>query len=92
MLELPGRAAKITSNPGTPLEKGLKVLPTLWTESVQEATGLALSKAHDFAVRTLNDKPSKPSSDFIRKMIVAVNGAAAGAVGLRALHSWQSYD
>ena len=85
VLEHPGLAAKITSILGTPLEKGLKLLPSRWTESVQEATRLALRKALDFAVKTLADKPSKPSSDFIHKMIVAANGAAAGAVGLPAL-------
>jgi hypothetical protein len=85
VLEHPGLAAKITSILGAPLEKGLKLLPSRWMESVQEATRLALGKALDFAVKTLDDKPGKPSSVFIHKMIVAANGAAAGALGLPAL-------
>ncbi len=85
LLEHPGLAAKITSVLGAPLEKGFKLLPARWMESVQEATRLALGKALDFAVRTLYDKPAKPSSDFVHKMIVAANGAAAGIVGLPAL-------
>ncbi len=85
LLEHPGLAAKITSLLGTPLEKGFKLLPAKWTDSVQEATRIALGKALDFTVRTLNDRPSRPSSDFVHKMIVAANGAAAGAFGLPAL-------
>jgi hypothetical protein len=85
LLEHPGLAAKITNLLGTPVEKGLMLLPSKWSESVQEATKVALRKALDFAVKTLGDKPSRPSSDFVHKMIVAANGAAAGAIGLPAL-------
>ena len=85
LLEHPGLAAKITALLGAPLEKGFKLLPSRWSESVQEAAQQSVRKALDFVVRTMGDKPSKPSSDFVHKMIVAANGAAAGAIGLPAL-------
>ncbi len=85
LLEHPGLAAKITALLGAPLEKGFKLLPHRWSESAQEAARQSIRKALDFVVKTLGDKPNKPSSDFIHKMIVAANGAAAGAIGLPAL-------
>ncbi len=85
LLERPGLASKITNLVGSPLEMGFKLLPARWTEAVQEATKAALSKALAFAAGTLGDKTQKPASEFVHKMIVAANGAAAGALGLPAL-------
>ncbi len=85
LLEHPGLTARITTILGTPIEKGFRLLPERWSESVQEATRTALQSALDFAVRTLHDKTHKPSSDFIHKMLVAASGGIGGAVGLSAL-------
>jgi hypothetical protein len=85
LLEHPRLAAKITNLLGIPLEKGFKLLPARWSESVQDAARVSIRKALDLAVKTLGEEPSRPSSDFIHKMIVAANGAAAGALGMPAL-------
>ncbi len=42
LLEHPRLAAKITSLLGVPLEKGFKLLPARWSESVQEAARVSL--------------------------------------------------
>ena len=85
LLEHPGLAAKITSLFGTPIEKGFKLLPEKWSETVQEVTRTALGRALNFAVGTLEDRQHKPSSEFIHKMFVAASGGVAGAFGLSAL-------
>ncbi len=85
LLEHPGLAARITAILGTPVEKGFRLLPERWSESVQEATRTALERALNFAVRTLHDKAHKRSSDFIHKMMVAASGGVGGAVGLSGL-------
>lgn len=85
LLENPGFAAKLTGILGTPLEKGFKLLPERWQDSVQQATRDSLSKALAVAVRTLGDRPKKPASEKAHKILVAASGAAAGALGLPAL-------
>jgi len=85
LLENTKLAARITAALGTPIEKGFKLLPERWAESVQEATRTALRRALDVAVRTLDEGRRKPSSDLLHKMLVATSGGVAGAVGLAAL-------
>ncbi len=85
LLESPGIADKITQVFGTPLEYGFGLLPQQWSEGIQEATRKSLYKALDLAVRTLADRPNRPSANLFHKMIVTANGAAAGAFGLPAL-------
>lgn len=85
LLENTRLAARITAALGSPLEKGFRLLPERWAESVHEATQTALRKALDFAVRTLDEDTRKPSSDLLHKMLVATSGGLAGAVGLSAL-------
>jgi hypothetical protein len=85
LLEHPGLAARITSLFGTPIEKGFKLLPERWSDTVQDVTRTALHRALNFAVGTLGDRQHRPSSDFIHKMCVAASGGVAGALGLSAL-------
>jgi hypothetical protein len=85
LLENPGLAAKITNLLGLPVEKGFAMLPERWTEAVQQATRKSMRKALDFAVNTMKDKPGKPASNRMHKLIAAADGAAAGAFGLPAL-------
>jgi len=85
LLENPGLAAKVTNMLGLPIEKGLALLPDRWGEAVQHATRKSMRKALDFAVNTMKDRPGKPASNVIHKLIAAADGAAAGAFGLPAL-------
>lgn len=85
LLENPGLAAKITNLLGLPVEKGFALLPDRWSEAVQRATRKSMRRALDFAVNTMKDSPGKPASNRVHKLIVAADGAAAGAFGLPAL-------
>ncbi len=85
LLENPGIAAKITNLLGTPIEKGLELLPDNWNTTIGEATQAALSKAVQAAVLTMKDSPGKESSDILHKLAVATTGSMGGFFGLAAL-------
>ena len=53
ILENPGLAAKLSSALGSPVEKGMKMLPARWQKTVHGATEAALLKALDIAVSSL---------------------------------------
>ena len=89
LLENPGIAAKLAAVVGSPLEKGLKMLPKRMQGSVHKATQSALMKALNLAVTSLGKKASdQPSRDKIHKLAAAASGAAGGAFGIAAL-AWE---
>jgi hypothetical protein len=88
LLENPGIAAKLSSMVGSPVDKGMKMLPARWQRSVHTATEAALMKALDVAVSSLGQKRSATSSDRWHKLAAAASGAAGGALGLAAL-AWE---
>lgn len=88
LLENPGIAAKLSSMVGSPIEKGMKMLPARWQKSVHTATEAALMKALDVAVSSLGKKKPLTSSDRLHKFAAAASGAAGGALGLVAL-AWE---
>jgi hypothetical protein len=98
LLENPGLAAKLASYVGSPVEKGMKMLPRRWQEGVHSATEKALMKALDMAVKSLRGgEPSRvsgtrseargarPSSNRMHRLAVATSGAVGGAFGIAAL-------
>jgi hypothetical protein len=88
LLENPGIAAKLSSMVGSPVEKGMKMLPARWQKGVHSATEAALMKALDVAVSSLGQTKPSTSSDRLHKIAAAVSGAAGGALGLVAL-AWE---
>jgi hypothetical protein len=88
LLENPGLAAKLSSMLGSPVEKGVKMLPGAWQRSVHKATEAALMKALDVAVTSLGERPRLKSQDSFHRMAAAASGAAGGAFGLAAL-AWE---
>jgi hypothetical protein len=88
LLENPGLAAKLSSIAGSPVEKGMKMLPARWQKGVHTATEAALMKALDVAVTSLGRRRPSPSSDRLHKFAAAASGAAGGALGLVAL-AWE---
>jgi hypothetical protein len=88
LLENPGIAAKLSSMVGSPVEKGMKMLPARWQKGVHSATEAALMKALDVAVSSLGQRKPSTSSDRLHKIAAAVSGAAGGALGLVAL-AWE---
>ena len=85
LLENPGIAARLADLVGSPIERGMKMLPDKWQRGVHGATETALMKAADVAVRTLGNGRSTRLRDNFHRLAVAASGAAGGAFGLPAL-------
>ena len=68
LLENPGLAAKLSSMLGSPVEKGMKMLPASWQKTVHKATEAALMKAIDVAVTSLGERPRPSSQDAFHRM------------------------
>jgi len=85
LLEHPSLAARITSLVGTPIEKGLGLLPANWSGALSVATRAALTRALDIAVRTMDDRGLGPSANWLHKVTLAATGAVGGALGISAL-------
>jgi len=69
---------------GTPVEKGLDLLPAKWQENVGAATQKSLLLALKGAVLTMEGKQQE-ASPWWHKTAVAASGAAGGFFGLPAL-------
>ena len=85
ILEHPGIAMKLAAVAGTPIEKGMAMLPARWRDGVNNATEAALMKALEVAVRTLGETGARSSHDRLHKLAAAASGAVGGAFGLPAL-------
>jgi hypothetical protein len=85
LLENPGIAAKISDLIGTPIEKGLAMLPESWNEKIGDITQTALLKSADAAIFTMKDNPNIKSSNWWHKLGVVVSGGVGGFFGLPAL-------
>jgi EcsC protein family len=85
ILENPGVAAKLSATIGSPVEKGMKLLPARWQKTVHSATEAALMKALDVAVSSLGGKRPAASRDRMHKLAAAASGAAGGAFGIAAI-------
>jgi len=84
-LEHPGIAAKLSSVLGSPIEKGMKLLPERVQSVVHDATHAELMKALDVAVSSLGQRRRPQSSDRMHQIAAAVSGAAGGAFGIAAI-------
>lgn len=85
LLENPGLAARLTNLVGSPVERFLGKLPESWNAQLGQVTRLALSKAADAALFTLNDKPADQSSNWWHKIGAAASGGVGGFFGLAGL-------
>jgi hypothetical protein len=88
LLEHPGIAMKLSNLLGSPVERGLEMLPARVQKTVHRATESALLKALDVAVASLGTRGGRPSSDRLHKVAAAASGAAGGAFGIIAL-TWE---
>src|SRR5687768_18620382 len=85
LLENPGLAAKFSAVLGSPLEKGMRMLPAKWQKTVHGATEAALMKALNVAVTSLGRKRGGSSNDRLHRFAAAASGAAGGAFGIAAI-------
>ena len=87
LLENPGLAAKLTALLGSPIEKGLKMLPDSAGRVITGATHKALLAATQLAVASMSTKDgaARVARPFLHKLSAAATGAAGGFFGLAAL-------
>lgn len=85
LLQNPSLAARIVDKIGEPIEKGMKKLPEDWNKKIVTVTELALTKAADAALYTLDDAPHREASNWWHKAAVAASGGVGGFFGLSAL-------
>ena len=82
LLENPGLTARLASLLGSPIEKGIKLMPPGWTETLNRAVRSALFKALEVAVATLGEKRPRQASKSLHKLLVGASGTVGGAFGL----------
>ena len=85
LLENPSLTAKITNAVGKPIEKGIAMLPTKWSEAINEATRKSLETAFDAALMTIGKGGRSRSREGWHKIAAMASGASGGAFGLPAL-------
>ena len=85
ILENPGIAAKLTALAGSPVEKGMKMLPAKLQSTVHAATEAALRRALEVAVKSLGKPREAEPRNRFHQLAAAISGAAGGAFGLPAL-------
>jgi hypothetical protein len=85
ILENPGLAAKLSATLGSPVEKGMAMLPAGVKKAVHTATETALMKALDVAVSSLGTTRPLASRDRMHRFAAAASGAAGGAFGIAAI-------
>src|SRR5436305_12797122 len=75
ILENPGLTARISNLLGSPIEKGFKLLPKNWSETINKTSRAALLKALEVAVVTMGGsrQPRKASEKF-HKLLVGASG------------------
>jgi hypothetical protein len=85
LLENPGLTARLSNLLGSPIEKGFKLLPAGWADTVHKATRTALTRAMEVAVTTMNARQPRRASLKLHKVLVGASGGIGGAFGLIAL-------
>jgi len=85
LLEKPGFGAQIVNLIGTPIEKGLDLLPDKAHGVITGATDKALRAALDVALLTLERDRQAASRNLMHKFATAATGGAGGAFGWASL-------
>lgn len=84
-LESPSLAVELAALIGQPLEAGMKLLPKRFSGQVHAITQVALLRAIDVAVGSLDKKTKKGNREAMHRWLSAGSGALGGAVGLWSL-------
>jgi hypothetical protein len=82
LLDNPGFTARMANVLGSPIEKGIQMLPPEWSESLNKSVRRALLKALEVATATLGEKNPRASSEWLHKVLVGASGTVGGAFGL----------
>lgn len=87
LLENPGLAARASAMLGSPMERGMAMLPDRVQKTIHSASETAMMKALDMAVKSLGKDGVGVSApkNKMHKFAAATSGAVGGAFGLLAL-------
>ncbi len=86
LLETEGLAVRLQNMVGKPIAEGVRWMPDKWREKVNGAAEVALRKALDVAIGSLDAKATtRGRSNASHKLMAAASGALGGAFGLPAL-------
>ena len=85
ILENPGLAARLVNVLGTPIEKGLKLLPDRVQSEISELTNKALLGSLRVALSTVGNSPGWQSSNLTNKIGAMAAGGAGGFFGITGL-------
>ncbi len=86
LLENPGLTARIAAAVGTPVEKGLKILPQKVQSTIHKASEKSIRTSLGVALRTVNvDDQGRSSNNLFHKAVVAGTGGLGGFFGVTAL-------
>lgn len=86
LLEHPGFAVRLASLVGAPIEKGFKLLPAGWSQTVQRAASKALHAALRVAATSLRSRRTGTRASLgFHRVVAGISGGVGGAFGLVAL-------
>ena len=87
LLERPRLGAKIANLLGTPIEKGISMLPARARDVVEKATQKSIQVALNAALKTIPEKEAihRGSSNLYHKALVAGTGGVGGFFGISTL-------
>lgn len=82
ILEHPGFRIQVMNLIGKPIEKGIALLPDVVEHKIAKACNIALGKAADIALFTLQDSEGEKPSNWFHRVSVWATGALGGFGGL----------
>jgi len=85
LLTSPGAAVRFANLIGTPIEHGMQQLPASATRIIQRATQMALKRALEVALVSLDRGESSLPKNRFHKVLAGASGAIGGAFGFAAL-------
>jgi hypothetical protein len=80
-LEHPSFAARLSNVIGTPIERGLQLLPRAWLRCVNRAAEFSIRSATRLAVTSMGRIPPNAAHDRLHQILATAVGAAGGFLG-----------
>ena len=74
LLEHPGLAPRLADFIGGPIEKGFRLLPDGWRDSLQNVSRNSLMSALQVAATTMKEDHAGPAADFAHQLAVGATG------------------
>jgi EcsC protein family len=84
-LEHPSFAARLSTVLGTPIERGLQLLPRGWYQSLEATLEQTIRRMLETAAASVSQAAPSGSSDGLHKVMALVSGAVSGFFGPLAL-------